>query len=244
MRDDSVDEGLAWEITPRRAPRPRRTWAPRMGVAVRGGFRAGFLPGILVMAIYYIAHHDVDLPWLKIATLMSVYAPGVGISLAAAIEAVVLLVDGLTARAPIVPRGPAVVVGCGLAGAACGIAPGAIGVVVFGSYRGPFIGTSLIATSMIIGAFLVALPAARRAARSWRAVVIATIATTLLVGVVASVVTPLVVDGAFGHMQGVSYEHGVFVGGAVGALGGCLLGGYAGLVIALARVGSGERRAS
>lgn len=204
----------------------------RMGDAIKSGFRAGCFPGVMVMVVYFALHHDLDMPWLKIAGLMALYAPVVGISLAAAIELVVMLVEHWLVT----------IVGAALAGAACGIAPGAFGVVVFGAYKGPFIGTSLIATSTIAGALLVALPAAMRARgdRRLRPVVMATVIATVIIAVAATVVAPLLVDGAFVRVQGALDQHGLGVGGAVGALGGGILGMYVGLVVVLAR-GKGRR---
>lgn len=211
----------------------------RMLAALKGGFRAGFLPGVLVMVVYYTAHRALDMPWLEIASMLAVYAPIVGILLAVAIELVAMASEHLGPA-----RGLVTVIGGGLGAAVCGIAPGAFGVVVFGAFRGPFIGTALIATSTIAGAFLVAMPAALRARRALHgprpgdvtAVIVSTICATLILGAAATVIAPLMVDSAFLRVRGSLDLNGTTVGAVVGAACGGILGLYVGLVIVLARI--------
>ena len=236
------DPSLAWEVTVPPAARPRRTWTPRLAAALRSGFLAGFLPGGLVFTLYYLAHRDLDMPWGKIALVLALYAPGVGITLAVAVEGLVMIAEAIVARVRwLVPIANSIVA-AGIAGAICGILPGSIGVVVFGGYRGPFVGTTLIAVAQVGGALLVAVPSARRARRHSRgttrnagAVAAATLIATLVVGVVAAVVAPLLVTRAFTGIAGELDAHGATVGAVIGAMGGAILGLYVGLVIALAR---------
>ncbi len=246
------DDPLAWEVAVLAPARPPRIWVPRLGAALRSGVRAGVGPGVFVFVAYYLAHRELDMPWLKIATVLALYAPGVGITLALTVEALVMVVEQIVARVRwLVPVANSVVA-AGLAGAICGVLPGAIGVVVFGGYRGPFVGTALIATSLMSGALLVAVPAARRARRhtqkqtahDTRAVVVATLVATLILGAVAAVIAPLLVDGAFVRVAGEIDRHGATVGAVVGAMGGTILGLYIGLVIALARRVGGAPRAA
>jgi hypothetical protein len=227
--------------------RRRGAAGARIVAALKSGFYAGFLPGGLVFVVYFVLHRALDMPWVKMATAIAIYAPLVGVSLALAVEGAVLLADAIAHRVRwLVPLANAPVF-AGIAAAIAGIAPGAIGCVVFGGYRGPFVGTALIAIGTSSGALLVAIPAARRARLvragraeaqrgDKRAIALALLVATLALGIAAAVVAPLLVDGAFVHVAATIDEHTALVGGVVGALGGAVLGIYNGLAIALARV--------
>ena len=226
------------------APRPR-TWTPRIGAAIRTGIRAGFVPAAGVGLVYFLQNRDQPMPWLTIGSILVVYGPAVGILLAVLVEALVMIFDriarlgfGLVAIANPVTAGA-------LGGSLAGIAPGAVGVAVFGSYHGPFVGTPSIACGLITGAVMIAVPLARRArmARapkaqsSKRAIAMATIFATLILCAVAAVAAPIIVDGAFQEAQGAIDDYGSAIIGAVsGMLGGCVVGVYIGLVIAFGRV--------
>ncbi len=225
-------------------PRPSAT-GPRIRAAFWTGAKAGILPTTIVFAIYFLAHHDeADLPWLRIASIAAVYGPLVGISLAVAVETLVMLADriarigyGLGILANPVTAG-------GVAGMIAGIAPGAVGVSVFGSYRGPFLGTALIAFSLISGAGLISVPIAIRARRArgapddLRVIAAASAIATLIVCAIALVVAPVIVESAFAQAQGAVDEYGPIIGGAAGAAGGGVVGVYIGIVIVLS---SGRR---
>jgi hypothetical protein len=240
MRD--VDsEAIAGELRPIEAPRPPRAWAPRARGTLRIGFRAGALPGAAVFAIYFLAHHELPMPWVRIASILAIYGPAVGVLLALSTDLLVALFDriaragyGLRVLANPVTAG-------GLAGALSGIVPGAIGVTVFGSYHGPFVGTGLIAFALIAGSMMVAVPLALRERRARfahghrRAVATAAVLATLILCAVASVLAPLIVNAAFAEVRGAVAEHGLAVGAVSGLIGGGIVGVYVGLVIALGR---------
>lgn len=206
------DDALAWELaTPSRPPVARPIRA-RLAAATWSGVRGGLIPGAYAFAVYFLAHRDVAMPWLQIASVLALYAPGVATSLAILVELAVIAGDALRARVPWLGAIANAPLAVGLAGALAGIAPGAVGVVVFGGYRGPFAGTWLVASALSAAA----------------------IATALL-GAVALVVAPLLVAGAFAGVAGEVDRHGALVGGVVGALGGGVLGIYIGVTVALAR---------
>lgn len=235
------DDDLAWELWSPRVARRTSTWIPRIAAAFGNGVVAGLLPSTIVLVVYFLQHRDAPLPWLKIASILALYGPGVGVLLAVLCEALVMITDRI-ARAGyglVALANP--VVACALAGLLAGIAPGAIGVVVFGSYHGPFVGTGLIAFGLIGGAMLVALPLAARARRyrgaprNARMIAMATLIATLTLCAVAAVVAPVIVGSAFAEARHSVEEHGALVGAVAGAAGGGVVGVFIGLVIAISR---------
>jgi hypothetical protein len=128
-----------------------------------------------------------------------------------------------------------------LGGALAGIAPGAIGVSVFGSYHGPFAGTAVLSGAVITGALMTAVPLARRARRlrfkdnSDLVIVVAAVIATLILCAVAAVIAPIIVDVAFVEIRGAVEDYGIAVGAVVGGLGGAVAGFFIGMVIALGR---------
>ena len=235
MIGDFEGEVFAGEMCALQAPGARARRSLRLAGALRVGVLAGLFPALGVGAIYFLAHHTMDLPWLRIGSILVVYGPSVGVLLAVAVELFVLAFDriarlgyGLVAVANPVTAG-------GLAGCLAGIAPGAIGVTVFGAYHGPFVGTALIACSVISGAVVIAVSLARRAGGNRTGVVIAVLLATLILCGAALVLAPIIVEGAFAQAQGAIDEYGIVVGAAAGAMGGAIVGIYIGLVVALAR---------
>ena len=245
MRELDAD-GFAGELTSLAPARRERAWVPRLGAAVRIGIRAGLVPSAAVFAIYFVAHHALPMPWVRIASVLAVYGPAVGVLLAVLTELFVMLFDriaraghGLAAVANPVTAGT-------LGGVLAGIVPGAVGVTVFGSYTGPFVGTVLIAGALITGSMLVAVPLARRARRArWpvrppahddRVIAAAAAIATLILCVVAAVIAPIIVATAFAEtVRGTLEETGPVVGAIAGAVGGGIVGLFVGLVIALGR---------
>lgn len=209
---------------------------------------AGLLPSAIVLAIYFYEHHDAPLPWVRIASILAVYGPGVGVLLAVFSEALVMTSDRVARPGYGLVAIFNPIVGCTIAGVFAGIAPGAIGVIVFGSYHGPFVGTGLIAFGLISGAMMVAVPLAMRArqvrgAPRNRIVIAAStvIATAILCGV-AAVIAPAIVGGAFAEARSSVAEHGGIVGAVAGAIGGGVVGVFIGIVIVFGRSLSVARR--
>ncbi len=246
MRELDAD-GFAGELTELAPPRPPRTWVPRLAAAVRTGVRAGLLPACAVFAIYFVAHRHLPMPWLRIASVLAVYGPAVGMLLAIATELFVMLFDRVArARRRLAAIANPVTAGA-LGGTLAGIVPGAVGVTVFGSYTGPFVGTGLIAGALIAGSMLVAVPLARRARRDrWprsagdaheqRALTAAAAIATLILCAVAAVIARILVHSAVARsLLGTLAETGPPVGAIAGASGGGIVGIFVGLVIALGR---------
>lgn len=236
-----MEDDLAWELAVPATNRRASTIGPRLAAAFGNGVVAGLLPSAIVLVAYFVQHRDADLPWIKIASILAVYGPGVGVLLAVACEALTMATDriarvgyGLVAIAnPIVA--------CTLGGVIAGIAPGAVGVIVFGSYRGPFVGTGLIAFGLIAGSVMVAVPLAARARRVRRAprnrlvIGASTVIATLILCAVAAVVAPVIVGGAFEEARNGIEDYGGLIGGVAGALGGGVVGVFIGIVIAFSR---------
>lgn len=236
MIGDFDGEVFAGELCSLHSPAARkRTVLPRLGGALRVGALAGLFPSLGVGAIYFLAHHATNLPWLRIGSILVVYGPSVGVLLACAVELLVLAFDRIARLGGglVVIANP--VTASGIAGCLAGIVPGAVGVTVFGAYHGPFVGTALIACSVISGAVVIALWLARRAGGNRTAVAIAAALATLILCGAALVVAPIIVEGAFAQAQGAVDDYGIVVGAAAGAAGGAIVGIYIGLVIALAR---------
>jgi hypothetical protein len=243
---DVDDEGFAGELRAAHPPRRGSSLGARLRATVAIGFRAGLLPSAIVLAVYWFAHRDAPLPWVRIGSLLAVYGPGVGILLATSVELLVAVADRVDRSGrerlgvPLVAIANPVTAG-GVAGMVAGIAPGAIGVVVFGSYHGPFVGTALIAFGLIAGAMLVAVPLAIRARRArgarddMRVIAAATGIATLILCAVAAVIAPVIVGGAFELARGAMEDATGLVGAVAGALGGGVVGVFIGIVIALGR---------
>jgi hypothetical protein len=125
-------------------------------------------------------------------------------------------------------------------GTLAGIAPGAFGVPVFGSYSGPFIGTAPLCGACIAAAALVVTPIARRSGVHRVGLAMA-LATPIACGL-AAIAAPVIVDTAFIQVNSTLDRDGPFIGAACGAIGGAFLGFYVGLVVVLGRlVGFGWR---
>ena len=241
MRAAELEDEFAGELRSLRPARPGSQLGERLGATLLIGIRAGLLPSAIVFVIYLVRNRDVDLPWETIGSLLAVYGPVIGILLATTIELFVLGADriarigyGLVVIANPVTAG-------GLAGALAGIVPGAVGVMVFGSYHGPFVGTTLIAFGLVAGAVLVAAPLAVRSRRTRgqrddkRIVAVATVIAMLLLSAAAAVVAPVIVGTAFAEARGAMENHEGIVGAVAGVLGGGVVGIFIGLVILLAR---------
>lgn len=240
MRDFDA-EAIAGELSPLALPKPPPAWLARVGTAVRIGIRAGFYPTVIVFLAYYALNHAAPLPWIKIALLAAVYGPMVGVLLAVNVQVLVLVFDRIAAAGHGLRFVANPVTAGGLGGVLAGILPGSIGVTMFGSYRGPFVGTVLIAFALITGSGLIAIPLARgaRTARGApddaRAIRTAALVATLILCALAVVIAPVIVDAAFRQVNGYVQEHGATVGAVAGAVGGGVVGVYVGLVIAIGR---------
>ena len=240
MRDFDA-EAIAGELSPLVIPKPPPAWLARVGAAFRIGIRAGIWPTVIVFAAYYALNHDAPLPWLKIALLAAVYGPMVGVMFAVNVQVLVLIFD----RIARVGRGMRFVANPvtagGIGGVLAGILPGSIGVTVFGSYRGPFVGTVLIVFALIAGSGLIAIPLARGARRARgvpedpRAIWTAALVATMILCALAVVIAPVIVEAAFRQVNGFVQEHGATVGAIAGAVGGSVVGVYVGLVNAIGR---------
>jgi hypothetical protein len=199
------------------------------------------LPSALVLLLYFVENIDAPMPWITIASILAVYGPAVGVLLAVFVEAFVMIADRI-ARVGfglVLIANP--ITASTLAGMLAGIAPGAIGVIVFGSYHGPFVGTGLIAFGLISGAVMVAVPAAIRARRIRGAapnsavIAMSTMLATVILCAVAAVIAPVIVGSAFDQAQSNVEDYGGIVGGVAGAIGGGVVGVFIGIVIALSR---------
>jgi len=230
---DEVD-GFAGELAPLWPGRPARKLDPRWGKCVRGGMIAGGVPAVFLLLDYFLAHDDLDLPWLKIASLVAVLAPLSGLLLALFVEAAVVAFDRVgRAWWPLKLVANPMTAGA-IGGALAGIAPGAVNVTTFGSYHGPFVGTVPLACTCIAGALLVVVPIARRCGAN--GVIAGLVIATVLLCAIAAVVAPLIVDSAFQQLQGELTTDGPIVGAACGVIGGGIMGVYVGLVIVVGRM--------
>lgn len=240
MRDFDADS-IAGEQSPHVLPKPPPVWLARLGAAIRIGIRAGFWPTAIVFAAYYALNHATPLPWLKLALLAAVYGPMVGVMLAVNVQLLVLIFDRIAATGHGLRFVANPVTAGGLGGVLAGILPGSIGVTVFGSYRGPFVGTVLIAFALIAGSGLIAIPLARGARRGRgapddaAAIRTAALVSTLILCALAIVIAPVIVDTAFRQVNGFVQQYGATVGAIAGAVGGGVVGVYVGLVIAIGR---------
>jgi hypothetical protein len=241
VRLEPDDEGFAGELRAVAPVRRASELGPRLRTAFVTGAKAGIAPSVIVFLAYFLLNRDAGLPWVRLGSILVIYGPAIGILLATFVELFVLATDriarlgfGLWLIANPVTAG-------GIAGALAGIAPGAVGVVVFGAYRGPFVGTGLIAFGLIAGSILVAMPLAIRARRARNlpddrgVIAIATVIATLILCAVAAVVAPIIVGSAFDEARGAVDEYGGIVGAVAGAAGGMVVGVFIGLVIALGR---------
>jgi hypothetical protein len=230
VRDHDV---FAGELKPILPARRVAAWVASIGHAIRTGMRAGAVPALYVFAVYFGFHHELDMPWVKIFSVLVIWSVTTSMMLAAAIQGMTLMFD----RVPFRPLFNPVTAGT-LGGAIAGIFPGALAVSHFGAYAGPFAGTGTITTGVLTGALLIAVPLARRGRRDLRrAVWPGTIYAAVILALVAALLVPAFAPAdEFVFMRDAIYEHGVSaVGGAVGGLGGAVLGFYCGCVMAFAR---------
>lgn len=241
MRAVDLEDDLAWELAVPASTKRASIVRQRLVAAFGNGVLAGLIPSAIVLAIYFIQHHDAALPWIKIASILAVYGPGIGVLLAVLCEALTMLTDRIArvGYGLVVIANP--VIACALGGVLAGIAPGAIGVVVFGSYRGPFVGTELIALGLISGSVMVAVPLAKRARRlrnaKPNALVIgaATLIATAILCAVAAIIAPVIVGSAFAEARNGIEDYGGLIGAVAGAVGGGVVGVFIGIVIVFGR---------
>lgn len=230
------DEVLAWEMAALRVSTRRSETLARLGASMRGGAIAGFVPAAIVFVVYMIEAWEWGMPWLRIASVVAVFAPIAGLLLAGCVEVMVMWLDRV-GRAWWPLRVVANPLMAGLVGGViAGIGPGAVGVPVFGSYSGPFLGTAELACACIAAAALVVTPIARRSGVAGRRLVVAVVLATVIAGGMAAVVAPVVVDAAFVEIGDALQTQGAMIGAGCGAIGGGFLGLYVGLVIVLGRV--------
>jgi hypothetical protein len=234
------DDELAWELHSLHVARPS-TWAPRLASAFRNGVLAGLVPSAIVLVLYFLDNRDAPLPWIRIASILAVYGPAVGVLLAVFVESMTMIADRIARVGYGLPLIANPITASTIAGVLAGIAPGAIGVMVFGSYHGPFVGTGLIAFGLIAGSVMVAVPIAirarhaRGAAPNLAVIAVATVLATVILCAVAAVIAPVIVGSAFDQAQSNLEEYGGIVGGVAGAVGGGVVGVFIGIVIAFGR---------
>jgi hypothetical protein len=225
------DEILAWEVA---CGAPERVRDPRWGRCMWGGAIAGFVPATILYTVYVAVAWSFALPWLQIGSVLAVFAPLAGMMLALFVEGLVVATDRI-ARAwwPLRLVANPLVAGV-VGGALAGIGPGAVGVTVFGSYEGPFVGTAPLAGACIASGLLVVWPIAKRCgcARPGMAIFLATIVLCAAAGMIA----PVVVHMAFTEIGSELKTHGPLVGAACGIVGGGTMGLYVGLVIVMGRI--------
>lgn len=241
MRAVDLEDDLAWECAVPATTRRASTIGPRLAAAFGNGVLAGLIPSAIVLVVYFVQHRDAALPWIKIASILAVYGPGVGVLLAVSCEALTMITDRIAriGYGLVVLANP--VVACTLGGVLAGIAPGAIGVIVFGSYRGPFVGTGLIAFGLIAGSVMVAVPLAvharrvRNAPRNMLVIGAATLIAYAILCAVAAIIAPVIVGSAFQEARERMEDYGGVIGGIAGGIGGGVVGVFIGIVIAVGR---------
>ncbi len=232
----NMDDELAWEIA---VPKPimRGVMIQRLAASLRGGIIAGLVPAMILFGIYVIEAWEWGLPWLRIASVVAVYAPISGVLLAVCVELPIVWLDRVGAawwplRIVANPLAAGVI-----GGAFAGIAPGAFGVPVFGSYAAPFVGTAPLCCACIAAAALVILPIARRCGVAAIPASPCMLATPISIArLAAAVLAPIVVDTAFVQVNNTLDQDGPIIGAACGAIGGAFLGLYVGLVVVLGRL--------
>lgn len=229
-----------------RRPLAHASPSPRLR-RVRGtlaiGLRAGLVPSLAVLLIYYAQHASAPVPWARLATFGLAYGTMVGLLLTFGVDLVGTLFDRI-ARAGhglVVLFNP--VTAGGVGGALAGVLPGLIATTSFHDIRGPFMGVPLIAGSLITGSLLAAVPLARRAHRErhaaaatpWLRLLIATVVATAIAGLAWAICSPMLVAYAYAEAYGTVSPAGATAGMLAGAAGGAALGLYAGIVVAVGR---------
>ncbi len=98
------DDQLAWELwSPHVARRTSVIW-PRLAAAFRNGVLAGLVPSAIVLVLYFIDHRDAPLPWVRIASILAVYGPAVGVLLAVCCESLTMITDRIARAGSVRPR--------------------------------------------------------------------------------------------------------------------------------------------
>jgi hypothetical protein len=219
--------------------------------AARLGALCGFGPGLMLFGWYYAHNGHLPLPWGTIALISAVLAPLTGAAFAGIVRLLIVRFDRYAGEGqPSRRRLYANPITAGVVGGAlASIITGVFAVAVFGSYRGPFVGTLEISTMLFAACLAIATLLTVDTLRGSRprsvtdlaaaiaCVVAAGVITSALTLGIAYVVAPsLFSQGMLWTARMLVYAHGpVAVGCVVGISVGAILGLHLGLSIWMAR---------
>jgi hypothetical protein len=207
------------------------------------GLRAGLVPSLAVLLIYYAMHHDAPVRWARLATFGLAYGTMVGLLLTFGVDLVSALFDRVARAGRWLAALCNPVTAGGIGGALAGVLPGLIATTSFHDIRGPFMGVPLIAGSLIAGSLLAAVPLAGRAHRERRPggptprlrLLVATVVATAIAGLAWAIFSPILVAYAYAEAYGTVSPAGATAGMLAGSAGGAALGLYVGIVVAVGR---------
>lgn len=261
-RDEDDDAPLGFAATTEPASDGRPSWGAR---AVRVSAACGAFGGLtsVVSGVpYYLAFAGkIAMDWGKEGSLFVALGASIGVAVAVGACLGIATARGLRPHDGPVRRGLTVVLAAALTGLV-GTLPGAVGAVYFGAKHAPFMGVSAIVLAPFVGALASAFVVARASllhegrtlATGWLAVasLVALVPFVSAGGFVALVVSDdealrAMIQGAAALSSSATEDIDpaglARLGAIVGAGLGAMLGGHAGLTVALASsraLGSGE----
>ncbi|MGE0398868.1 MAG: hypothetical protein AB7T06_19320 [Kofleriaceae bacterium] len=214
--------------------------------AARLGAICALGPSLILFGWYFGKNHHLPLPWIRIAAISALLGMFTGAALGGCVQLLISASD----RAKGIARIVANPITAGLVGGAiASVLAGVCAVAVFGSFRGPYVGTvesggMLIAACASLATVL-AVDARRGAgvgsiadlAPAFGRVILAAILVGGAAVALAVAMAPaLFADGMFWTVRYAVMEHGpVTVGCVLGVLVGALFGAHLALSIWLAR---------
>lgn len=204
-------------------------------------------PTLILLGWYAAQNHHLPLPWAQIGLISALLGPFTGAALGGVVQLLIARSDRATGCARLFANP----ITAGLVGGAVtSILAGIFAIAVFGSYRGPYIGTVESTAMLIAACFSLATLLTVDAQRGSRVggpvsdlipaagrVLVAAIATGLVTVGTALVVAPSVIsEGIFWTARDLIHVHGtVAVGCVLGISVGAIFGMHLGLSIWLGR---------
>lgn len=214
--------------------------------AARLGAICALGPSLILFGWYYAANKHLPLPWMKIAAISASLGMFTGAALGGSVQGLIAVFDRARGLARVVAN--PVTAGI-LGGAVASVLAGVVAVAVFGSFRGPYVGTVEAGGMLIAACASLATVLAVDARRGGgagsvgdlvpaaaRVVLAAILVGGAAVGLVIVLAPTLFQHGLFWFMRYAVMDHGaVLVGSVLGVLVGALFGAHLGLSIWLGR---------
>lgn len=219
--------------------------------AARLGAICGVGPSLILFGWYYAKNHHLPMPWMRIGMISALLGVFTGAALGGCVQLLLGGVDRVKGAARLIANP----VTAGLVGGAlASILAGVFAIAVFGSHRGPYVGTVESAGMLIAACFSLATVLAVDARRgpgagrvvdllpaAGRVVLAAVIVAAATLALTFAIAPSVFCTGVFWTARYAVMVHGpVVVGSVLGILVGAIFGAHLGLSIWLARRARGQ----